>query len=290
MLPPIHQTTLQAIALDLDGTLLTSNGFPSPKTVTLLQSRRQAGTRIILASGRMTNRMAPIAELIGGPLTLIAYNGARVVEWKDSNHHECTHTSEIPETLRLSIVNLCRDRDLFLNVYSGSAIYGYHPKGDFRFGEFYHAQNGAEYSEFFDTYSSLPATEVAKLLIVTKPEDREPLYLECSARFANQASIVKSNPEYLEFMAPGVNKGTTLQRWMQQNKIEADAVAAFGDAENDFTMLQSVGFGVAVANCTPGLKADMIRQGSVSRSARISNYSNDEDVIVRELEAWPVSP
>jgi Cof subfamily protein (haloacid dehalogenase superfamily) len=281
---------IQAIALDLDGTLLTQRGRPSQKTIDALQAHRKAGTRIVLASGRMTNRMLPIADMLGGPLTLIAYNGARLVEWQDSEHQTKVHNSEISNSLRESIIRLCHEKSLFLNVYTGNDLYGFHPLGDYRSGDIYHSQNGAEYIRCVDNPDLLPIEDVAKLLIVTEPKDREALYLECASRFGGLASIVKSNPEYLEFMAPGVNKGTTLRMWMQNHHIDPKHVAAFGDAENDFDMLQSVGLGIAVANGTPGLLRDMQSIAHVSRSTRISLYSNEDDVIVRELDSWRETP
>jgi hydroxymethylpyrimidine pyrophosphatase-like HAD family hydrolase len=119
--------------------------------------------------------------------------------------------------------------------------------------------------------------------VITSPEDREPLYRDCVARFALAGSIVKSNPEYLEFMDKGITKGSALRLWMNGQGMHPSEVMAFGDAENDLEMLQGVGHGIAVSNASAGLKA---------AHSRISNFSNDDDVIVRELEklGWNAPP
>jgi Cof subfamily protein (haloacid dehalogenase superfamily) len=271
----LPQSKLKAIALDLDGTLLNSQGHVSQPTLNALLAARAAGTRIVLASGRMATRIFPVAALLGPPVTVISFNGARIQEFTEAGNIVTTFTSEIPHAFRREIVNLCRERRLFLNVYSGDILFGYHPDGDYRFGEMYHRQNGATYAGFHDDPEQLPDREVAKLLVITAPEDREPLYRDCVAQFAQSGSIVKSNPEYLEFMDKGVTKGSALRYWMQGQGMQPTGVMAFGDAENDLEMLQSVEHGIAVSNASPGLKA---------AHARISDFSNDEDVIVREMK------
>lgn len=271
----MHPLPIQVIALDLDGTLLTREGLPSSLTLATLLAARAAGMRLVLASGRMASRIWPIAAHFAPPLTVIAYNGARIQEWHADGSITTSLTTVVPHDLYQEIVTFCTERRLFLNVYSGDDLHGYQPEGDYRFGEIYHQQNGAHYVAYHRDPSGLPTQEVAKLLTITSPQDRDTLYDFFQERFGQKGSVVKSNPEYLEIMDKGVTKGSALRLWMQSHGIQPSAVTAFGDAENDLDMLQSVGHGFAVANATPGLKAAY---------SRISSYSHDEEVIVRELQ------
>jgi hydroxymethylpyrimidine pyrophosphatase-like HAD family hydrolase len=53
----------------------------------------------------------------------------------------------------------------------------------------------------------------------------------------------------------GVNKASGLRHALHELKVPADRVVGVGDAENDHAFLDACGFGVAVANAVPSLKA-----------------------------------
>jgi hypothetical protein len=53
----------------------------------------------------------------------------------------------------------------------------------------------------------------------------------------------------------GVNKASGLKHALHELKVPADRVVGVGDAENDHAFLDACGFGVAVANAVPSLKA-----------------------------------
>ncbi len=53
----------------------------------------------------------------------------------------------------------------------------------------------------------------------------------------------------------GVNKASGLRSALHELKIPAERVVGVGDAENDHAFLDACGFGVAVANAVPSLKA-----------------------------------
>ena len=71
------------LALDIDGTLTNSQKQISPKTRQALMEAQQKGLRLILASGRPTDGVRPLArqlemEKYGG--FILSYNGARVID------------------------------------------------------------------------------------------------------------------------------------------------------------------------------------------------------------------
>jgi hydroxymethylpyrimidine pyrophosphatase-like HAD family hydrolase len=65
-------------------------------------------------------------------------------------------------------------------------------------------------------------------------------------------------------LPPGVNKATGLAAALKELSLSADSVVAVGDAENDHAFLAACGYGVAVANALPMLKAeaDWVTQGA----------------------------
>ena len=67
--------------------------------------------------------------------------------------------------------------------------------------------------------------------------------------------LVYSEVSSVECAAPGVNKGTGLERLCQALGISPAACVAVGDAENDMPMLRAAGLGVAMGNAAPHVKA-----------------------------------
>lgn len=68
------------LALDIDGTLLTSDKTVSARTRTALDGARVAGVRLVLVTGRRLPSARRVARDVGGDVPLIAHNGALVAD------------------------------------------------------------------------------------------------------------------------------------------------------------------------------------------------------------------
>ncbi len=263
----------KAIAFDLDGTLLNSKGHLSQKNIDCLRKLAERKIQILLVSGRMTPRTLPYAQQLNFPLTMITYNGAETLSgFQETWIKENFRSVDIRAVQ--SLLELCRVQKIFANLYSEGLLYGYHPDGDFNYANHYREQTGAEYHMLYSQYSDLPQKNIAKLLIIETPENRNKLFNQWGPKLEGICALTKSNPEYLEFLGLGINKGSTLQIWLDKNNILPNQLLAFGDAENDLEMLSLAGLGIAMKNATPGLKKEI---------NTISMHTNDEDGIAHEL-------
>ena len=77
----------QVIVLDLDGTLTNSKKEITPPTRDALIEIQQNGKKVVLASGRPINGVAPLAEELylkeyGG--FMLSFNGARITRCSDN--------------------------------------------------------------------------------------------------------------------------------------------------------------------------------------------------------------
>ena len=71
------------LAVDLDGTLTNSKKEITPHTIDVLIQAQQKGLRIVLASGRPTHGIMPLAEQLhlkeyGG--YIMAFNGGLIID------------------------------------------------------------------------------------------------------------------------------------------------------------------------------------------------------------------
>ena len=85
--------------------------------------------------------------------------------------------------------------------------------------------------------------------------------------------VVRSEPEYVEVLGHGVNKGRGLQQACRAAGLECHEVVAFGDGLNDLELLQAAGLGVAMGNAHP----------EVRRQAGMVIGDHDGDALARAL-------
>lgn len=267
----------RALALDLDGTLLDEEGRLAETTASLLRALSTRGLRIILASGRMTARVLPFADQLGFPVDLVTYNGSEVLAHGPSGWSSLSSRS-LPTTALDVVYTLCRTHSVFLNIYSQNTLHGYNANGDFGWSTHYETNTGAHYAGKHTLIPDLPRVGIRKLLVIGTPVERNLLHDSWSPLLSDHCQLTKSNPEYLEILEKGVSKGSALRLWLDHNRMAASDLLAFGDAENDLEMLRLAGLGIAMANATPGLRADHIRS-----SGRFARWTNAQSGVAREL-------
>jgi hypothetical protein len=240
------------IAVDLDGTLLDDRKAIHPDNVHALREAHRRGIHVAICSGRMVPRIEPIVDCLGVDCAIIAYNGGKVVGRQADGRRTVLH-QPLPADVADRFVRYSRDRGLLLNFYLEDVLYAEDGVERRRFMSIYSGRTGAEYQ--LTDLTRFAGLQPTKLILLADPEERDRLHGQFSAELGGQASISKSDPEYLEVMAPGVTKGSTLPVLARHLGLTTDEVLAIGDADNDKEMIQAAGVGVAVANAVPEVRS-----------------------------------
>ena len=89
-------------------------------------------------------------------------------------------------------------------------------------------------------------------------------------------SIYRSCDFFLECVPLGIGKAASLKRLFCQMGISLDEVIACGDGNNDLSMIQAAGMGVAMANSSPDVLA----------AANFITLSNEEDGVAYAIEKF----
>jgi Cof subfamily protein (haloacid dehalogenase superfamily) len=106
-----------------------------------------------------------------------------------------------------------------------------------------------------DSFVDAVTEPVVKVLMLKEPEILAKVEKKLQKEFAGSLSIMRSKPFFLEFTESGVTKGTSLNSLIQQLGIIRDEVIAIGDGNNDLSMIQFAGLGVAMGNASEAIKA-----------------------------------
>jgi hypothetical protein len=245
--PPIR-----LVALDIDGTLLTSAKQISPATLAAVQDVARRDVHVVLASARSPYALRLLMAELGISGFAIAYTGALLCRLQPAPH---TPTEVLAEQ-RMSLSSAravflaARERGLSVGWYVGDTAY-------------IAAWDAALRNEFAITGQQpivapdLPSTGEAphKLMCIAgAPRLVTELHLlandlpaDCAGQF--------SHTTYLEITHHGVNKGDALATLAQRLAIDLQETAAMGDHENDIGMLQVAGVGIAMGNGIPSAQA-----------------------------------
>lgn len=251
---------LEAVAFDLDDTLLRDDRTISGRTLAVLRRAAAQGVRILPASGRALDSMWPFVEQMGCANALISCNGAEI--W-DARRNLLVRR-EFPGADAEEIVAFARARGSYAQTYAGAHFYYLienHFAADYAASSMLTGFYTPELEAFLAAHPS------SKILMMDEPEKIARMLAEAREQFAGRASVTCSKPYFLEFNPPLATKGIALAACAERLGFSLEKTAAFGDSLNDLSMLESAGIGVAVANAREDVRA---------RVGRVCG-SNEED-------------
>ena len=261
---------IRLIAADMDDTLLDASSRLTERTAAALRSAMDAGVMISLSSGRMTESMAPFAEEVGLNAPMILYNGGMIY---DHRTDETLYANAIDARTALNVARTIEDMGIYLQIYPG--------KG-------YYCNRRCEYTDRYAASVRVPCTELGvplsqwmtggmvKMLAIAEPEVIDEAQKTLRAAFPVGVNFMKSKPHYLEIVAGGVDKGCALKRLGELLGVEREEVMAFGDGQNDVSMIAAAGWGVAMENAVDECKA----------VARLIAPRNTEDGVAQVIESF----
>lgn len=239
--------TVQAIAFDLDDTLLRDNLTLSEKTISVVRQAAAAGIRIIPASGRARESMRGFVEQLGCASCYISCNGAEV--W--SPESELLMQEMFPVELAHEIARFAAEKDCYAQTYAGECFY--YNKEDF-YARAY-AKATMLTGVFVGNLEAFITQPTPKILLMDDAERVARLLIEARSRFEGRAAITCSKPWFLEFNPLKATKGNGLRWCAERFGFSLENTIAFGDSLNDVSMLSAVGRGIAMGNARDDVKA-----------------------------------
>ena len=246
---------IRLCTFDVDETLLDDQQRIPPILQDALQQCRRRGIRLSLATGRMFEAARPYLQAIRADAPAILYNGARVQD-PDTGAVLYGRTVDLTESRR--VLALVKQLGLHVNLYLDDSIF---IERESPVSLESARKDGIRQRPVGDLASFLdhPPT---KLLIIGPGPTLERLGAMFDAQ-PHSATVVRSEPTYLEILPAGVTKGTALQEVSRITGVPLSQIAAFGDSNNDTDMLIKAGLGVAVGNAIDAVKAaaDYVAEG-----------------------------
>ncbi len=264
--------------LDLDGTLLNDRKEITPVNAAALEGALARGHRVVITTGRPLKSAIQQAEklgLTGEGCYLIAYNGAVVY---DTCRREQIFCRALPRETVAEVFDEANRRGIHVQTYDTWDVL-VEARNDNESVRRYCGRIGMDFRVIGDVHRDLTEDPVKALLIdFDHKEPLEEIYDWLRARMAGRVDVFFSCEQYLEVVPVGMNKGTAVADMCRRLGVDIAASVAVGDAENDISMIEASGTGVAMANGIPEIKAaaDYV-------TARDNNHDAIAEVIERFL-------
>ena len=262
------------VALDLDGTLLTTDKKITDRTKQVIRHLAAQGVIIALASGRNMSGIRSVIDelsLKSESIYVIACNGAQV--WCESTQHFIANHS------------LSADDVSFIRQWgrlSGMACYAQHA-GELVVEENQHIPLNARQFSRLDihvtTDSLLLNMPVAKMMFIDEVLSIDAFVQQTPEDIINRYHCVRSEPHYYEVMAMGVNKGEACRTLATYLGISSADILALGNEMNDCEMLRYAGKGIAMGNA-----AEQVQQCADDITA-----SNDDEGVAKAITRFCLS-
>ena len=264
------QIPYRAIALDLDGTLTNHEKVVTPKTREALLKAASEGAVIILASGRPTYGIEPVAECLelqkrGG--YILSYNGGNIVNAKTG---EKLFSQFLPDEVIPELYAYAKEHGHALLGYAGNEIITEMPDDQYVKEESrINKMNIRKVDNLFESLEPHPT----KLLMTGDPTLMLKAEEELVEKLGDRMDIFRSAPFFLELVPKGIDKAKSLTRLLTKINLTPADLIAFGDGYNDLSMLKLAGMGVAMENAAPEVRAE----------ADYVTLSNEEDGVAAAL-------
>jgi len=274
-MPPITEqevcmADIKLIVMDMDGTLLNSNKEISIYTKNLLKELGTEGYKLGIASGRPIIGLKRTIEALGIGAYINFMTGSNGAELYDADRdkEECFYQLG-PEIID-EIINLYKPFNLNPYVYQGDNCYAYRNDSTIE-----RAARNNHLGIVLCNMKEEIKTPQSKLVLSTPPGKMEEVEAFYEQHKSDKYRAFKSQEDMFEFVHPELSKVYGIAYYCGQNKFSIREAVSFGDTTNDIEMIKECGTGVCMCNGTDDAKsaADIITQ-----------YSNDEDGLARELE------
>lgn len=260
------------LVLDVDGTLLNDEREISKRTLAALLKVQQMGVRIVLASGRPTYGLMPLAKTLelgnyGG--VVLSYNGCQIIK---AQNGEILFERRINPEMLPYLEKKARKNGFAIFTYHDDTLITDSPDNEYIKNEA--LLNNLKIIREDEFSTAIDFAPCKCMLVSDKEKALIGLEQHWEKRLAGTLDAFRSEPYFLEVVPCGVNKANTLGALLEHLGVTREEVIAVGDGVCDVTMLQLAGMGVAMGHS----------QDSVKVCADYVTASNEEDGVALAVE------
>ena len=218
------------LVLDLDGTLTNKQKKITPHTKETLLKIQELGVKIVLASGRPTYGIAPLAEQLELQKYegyILAYNGGEIIDWKTK---ELMYKNLLDHDVLPYLYECAKKNDFAIVTYDGEYVLTEKPDDEYVLKE---ALLNVMKIKKVDNFLDAVKHPIAKCLIVGEPTRLAELEKEMYEHLKDRMGVFRSEPYFLELVPKGIDKAQSLAVLLKEIGLTREEMFAIGDGFND---------------------------------------------------------
>jgi len=266
---------IKLVAIDLDGTLLTSDKKVTENTIKTLKKVVEQGVIVVIATGRPLLGLDTVIKDVPKSPYILTTNGARIVNVETE---EVILEKLIPHEVVLRLFDVLNKHDCVKEIfYQGQ---GYISSEDLNRIHLYHKKpEMCDYvrrtrkpiPDLLEFMKEMKGSADKAQAIFNNLNVREQVWQELDE--LDELNLADSLHYNIEINAKGVEKGSSLEFLAKSLGFLQEEVMAIGDGANDVRMLEVAGVGVAMGNAKDEIK----------KVADFVTASNDEDGVAKAI-------
>lgn len=236
------------LVCDFDGTLYTDDYKVTQRTIDAVERYKQAGGKFVIATGRLYQAIKPFAELFSLTDEVVTYQGSGIYDLKTGS---ILLSNEIDNKLAIELYQY------MYKTYAEitSPILFYEDKCI--------VEEENEYNKIFSQIVKVPLTCVnkkldeyvlenninaRKILFIAAEKFIRHIIADLFDKFGDKINVNQSSKALLECVNINASKGNAVKWIAEKYNIQREQVCAVGDSENDNSMIEYAGLGVAMGN------------------------------------------
>lgn len=263
------------LVMDLDGTLLNEKHVISKVNKENIRSISKNGVKVILASGREPISILPFSKELEIKDYIIGLNGAII---SDGTGEDIIYEKNIPPEVAKYVVCKCEELNILNIIFIRSKLFI--------------STLEDERVKIFKKYTNTKIEPVGKLSSfieqnnlwgsigkMLQPDDNEvlkKLQFDIVKKWGDDVVAEFSLPFFLEIYNSSASKGQAMGIIAEKYGIDIGETIAIGDGENDISMIEAAGLGVAMENALEIVK----------RNADYITLSNIEDGVSHVIRKY----
>ncbi len=244
---------IKLITIDIDDTLVNTAKQVTPRVKAALQEATAQGVKVVLTTGRPLPGVQEYLDELGlnhqDDQYAITYNGGVV----QTTNGEELGGKELAYSDYLRLREVADELGAYLQVETIDAAYTSAKEINY----------WASRENFLIKMPLIikpvdemdPNDHYVKFMFIGDEADIDSWRDALPADVKEAYYIVKSTPQHLEFMHKDATKGSGLLTLVAKLGIDRSETMALGDQQNDVTMIEAAGLGVAMGNAVPEVKA-----------------------------------
>ncbi|TYR79335.1 HAD family phosphatase [Priestia megaterium] len=276
------------IALDMDGTLLNSEGKISNRNRESIIRCQNKGDLVVIATGRAYKDANRQLQHVGLVCPIISLNGAAITL---TDQISISNQPLDKKKLTPALEWVRQQRDLYCEIYTNDEVYaGLHNREHLEslkdtlieeselreIVEKQFQQAVVTYTEDIQKVWLQEDKEIYKVLVFSLNKE---ILREASSKFSEVSgfAITSSHPNNIEVNHEDATKGQALIKLASHFNIDMKETVVIGDSHNDLPMFEVAGCSVAMENAAPVVK----------EKSDFITTTNDEDGVAAFLEQMP---